>query len=72
MTFVFCLLDKPQDESQTCSNIPHCTDAEMTDIGRESEALNYQIAVVSPKRPNEDISPNPKKKVLNMNVNFNI
>ncbi|KAL1277475.1 hypothetical protein QQF64_024148 [Cirrhinus molitorella] len=54
--------DKPQDEFRTSLNIPHSTDAEMTDIGRESEALDYQNANVSPKRPNEDIIPNPKKK----------
>ncbi|XP_016095221.1 E3 ubiquitin-protein ligase rnf213-alpha-like isoform X1 [Sinocyclocheilus grahami] len=54
--------DKPQDKFQTSSNIPHGTDAEMTDIGRESEALDYQNANISPKRQNEDIIPNPKKK----------
>ncbi|XP_048046866.1 E3 ubiquitin-protein ligase rnf213-alpha isoform X2 [Megalobrama amblycephala] len=53
---------KPQEESQTSSNIPHGTDAEMTDIGPESEALDCQNSSVSPKRPNEDTCPNPKKK----------
>ncbi|XP_073689267.1 E3 ubiquitin-protein ligase rnf213-alpha [Garra rufa] len=54
--------DKPQDGCQTSLNIPQSTDAEMTDIGHESDALDYQNANVSPKRPNEDIIPNPKKK----------
>ncbi|RXN29564.1 E3 ubiquitin-protein ligase RNF213-alpha-like protein [Labeo rohita] len=54
--------DKSQDRSQTSSNIPHSTDAEMNDISCESEALDYQIASVSPKRPNEDINSNPQKK----------
>ncbi len=69
VTFVFfCLSDKPQDKFQTSSNIPHSTDAEMTDIGRESEALDDQNANVSPKRPNEDIIPTPKKKVLDVKI----
>ncbi|KAF4115423.1 E3 ubiquitin-protein ligase rnf213-alpha isoform X2 [Onychostoma macrolepis] len=54
--------DKPQDKFQTSSNIPHSTDAEITDISHKSEALDNQIASLSPKRPNEDINPNPKKK----------
>ncbi|KAL1265130.1 hypothetical protein QQF64_003157, partial [Cirrhinus molitorella] len=53
---------KPQDKSQTSSNIPHSTDAEMTDISCKSEALDYQIASVSPKRRNEDKNPNSNKK----------
>ncbi len=66
VTFVFCLSDKPQS-----SNIPHSADAEMTDIGCESEALDNQNANVSPKRPNEDITPTPKKKVLDVKINYN-
>ncbi|XP_026134867.1 E3 ubiquitin-protein ligase rnf213-alpha-like isoform X3 [Carassius auratus] len=53
---------KPLDESQTSSNAPHGTDAEMTDLRPESEALDSQNANVSPKRPNEETYPNPKKK----------
>lgn len=66
-----CLSAKPQEESQTSSNIPHGTDAEMTDARPESEALDCQNSSVSPKRPNEDTCPNPKKKVLDMKISFN-
>ncbi|XDV14216.1 hypothetical protein PO909_002393 [Leuciscus waleckii] len=51
---------KAQDESHSSSNID--TDAAMTDLRPESEALDLQNANVSPKRPNEDALPSPKKK----------
>ncbi|XP_077086723.1 E3 ubiquitin-protein ligase rnf213-alpha [Siphateles boraxobius] len=51
---------KAQDKSQSSSNID--TDAAITDLRPESEALDLQNANVSPKRPNEDALPSPKKK----------
>ncbi|XP_067280905.1 E3 ubiquitin-protein ligase rnf213-alpha isoform X2 [Pseudorasbora parva] len=49
---------KPQDKSQTSSNNPHGTGAELMD----DESLDCQNANLSPKRPNEDANPSPKKK----------
>ncbi len=72
MTFVLCLLDKSQDESQSSSNIPHGPDKENIDIRPESEVLDYHSASVSPTQPNEDINnSNPKKEVLSMDISFN-
>ncbi|XP_051570261.1 E3 ubiquitin-protein ligase rnf213-alpha isoform X1 [Myxocyprinus asiaticus] len=54
--------DKPQDQSQTSSNIHHTTDVEMTDIGPDSVSLDNKNSNISPKRPNEDVIPILKKK----------
>lgn len=70
-----CLSDDSQDEVQSSLNIPHSSDKEKTfkrDFRPESEVLDYQNASISPTRPNEDIiNSNSKKKVLDMDINFN-
>lgn len=52
----------PHDKSQTPSIVPQITNAEMNETGSESKSLEIQNANVSPKRPNENTSPNLKKK----------
>lgn len=74
-----CLSDNSQDEFQSPLNIPHGIDKENTfkrnlkrDFRPESEVLDYQNASISTTRPNEDIiNSNSKKKVLDMDINFN-
>lgn len=70
-----CLSDDSQDEVQSSLNIPHGSDKEKTfkrDFRPESEVLDYQNASISPRRPNEDIiNSSSKKKVLDMDINFN-
>lgn len=70
-----CLSDNSQDEFQPPLNIPPGTDKEKTlkrDFRPESEVLDYQNTSISATRPNEDIiNSNSKKKVLDMDINFN-
>nr|XP_055046764.1 E3 ubiquitin-protein ligase rnf213-alpha-like isoform X2 [Misgurnus anguillicaudatus] len=52
--------DKAQDESHISTNIPHCLDAEITDL--RSESLDDENANTAPKRRKEDNNLNLKKK----------
>ncbi|KAA0720552.1 hypothetical protein E1301_Tti019682 [Triplophysa tibetana] len=52
----------PQVESQSSANIPCGMDAEMSDMGLQSETLDNQNASISPKCPNEDTNLTPQKK----------
>ncbi|XP_056587886.1 E3 ubiquitin-protein ligase rnf213-alpha-like [Triplophysa dalaica] len=51
-----------QVESQSSANIPCGMEAEMSDVGLQSEMLGDQNASISPKRPNEDTNLTPQKK----------